>query len=482
MSDVRKSGGLNVLTVGWGADVTADLFDRIAATSEHRLTHLVHPRHTRSNWPRGVAEGRVKFFRDDLNGTLPSSDDDLLASLEAEGVPSINTMILSDRVLSKLPYADAKRYATSVAVRLKDVYREVAPDVVIIGFDAIHSSLALAVGRRLGVPTYALNFSVLPSGYVCLCNQMNPGSRVRIRRTSPEDTRELARATLENFRQREIAARAYMPPTSTGLLQEVVRLPARVTAARETRKRARQEPSLRYTDGKGKYSTTAAISHLIRSRRLRKATLKMPALDTPPDYPYVLFGLHMQPESSIDVWAPFFSNQMWVVELLSRSVPPTHKLLVKIHKSDITRFSTEDFDRMRALPGVELVAPFADGRQFIEHSSLLVAIQGTMGLEAALLGKPVIMLGRSPVDAFPSASTVGTLPDLPSLVREKLRGDPPDDAAILDAFARYLEPFFPASDNRWTVSRSQEEIDDYVRMLDALGEYLVSPEQEAVAK
>jgi lipid A disaccharide synthetase len=180
----------------------------------------------------------------------------------------------------------------------------------------------------------------------------------------------------------------------------------------------------------------------------------------------------MQPESSIDVWAPFFSNQMWVIELLARSIPPTHKLLVKIHKSDIANHSREQLERMRALPGVELVAPFVDTRNFIERANLLILIQGTMGLEAALLGKPVIMLGESPVARFPSVSQVGEIAALPSLVRRKLTETPPSRTAIAEAFAEYLAPFLPASPNNWTVSRDAQEVDGYVDLFQALKQYL----------
>ena len=65
--------------------------------------------------------------------------------------------------------------------------------------------------------------------------------------------------------------------------------------------------------------------------------------------------------------------------------------------------------------------PFADTRGLIESSNLVISIQGTMGLEAALLGKPVIMLGDSPVTVFPSASRIGEISDLPKLVRSKAR-------------------------------------------------------------
>jgi hypothetical protein len=182
----------------------------------------------------------------------------------------------------------------------------------------------------------------------------------------------------------------------------------------------------------------------------------------------------MQPESSIDVWAPFYSNQMWVIELLARSIPPSHKLLVKIHKSDTARYSREHLRRMQSLPGVELVQPFADAHSFIEAADLIVAVQGTMGLEAALLGKPLIMLGESPVMVFPSASRIGAIPDLPALVRKKLSESAPERRAIIDAYAAYLSPFMQASDNDWMVRRTSAEIEGYTKLFSALREHLTA--------
>ena len=198
------------------------------------------------------------------------------------------------------------------------------------------------------------------------------------------------------------------------------------------------------------------------------------ALESPPSSRYVLFGLHTQPESSIDVWAPFFSNQLWVIELLSRSIPPSHKLLVKIHKSDVANYSSELLERMGSFPGVELVRPFADARSFIERADLVVAIQGTMGLEAALLGKPVIMLGDSPVTLFRNASKIGELQELPQLIRRKLSEPMPTRQQSVQDYASYLAPFCPASHNDWTQKIGEQEIDNYVRLFARLEQHLTT--------
>ncbi len=136
--------------------------------------------------------------------------------------------------------------------------------------------------------------------------------------------------------------------------------------------------------------------------------------------------------------------------------------------SDLTNYSGEQYERMQALPGVKLVRPFVDSRRFIDKADLVVSIQGTMGLEAALLGKPVIMLGDSAVTMFPSASRIGEIQDLPMLIRKKLLEPPPTREEIVQAYASYLSPFAPASHNDWTLKIGEQDIEAYVRLFDRL--------------
>jgi hypothetical protein len=102
-----------------------------------------------------------------------------------------------------------------------------------------------------------------------------------------------------------------------------------------------------------------------------------------------------------------------------------------------------------------------------------------MGLEAALLGKPVIMLGESPVARFPSVSQAGAITELPALVRRKLGERPPSRTAIVEAFGDYLASFLPASSNNWTISRDAKEIDGYVKLFQALKQFLASESEDS---
>lgn len=404
---------------------------------------------------------------------MPLPDHELLASLERRGVPTVHNMIMSDRVVSKLRYDEAMSYATFLAKRIREVFTETNPSVVIGGFDGLHGSIALAVARSMGIPWFALHFTVIPAGLAGFCDRMSPASKVRLRSRDPSDMQALAEQALHRFENKQLQAIAYIAPRPS-LWRAIEKMPGRISAVLQTlRKRSRRE-LLKFTELRSGHSVVDAVRHLRRTRRARKALGKVRMLEKPPSTPYVLFGLHMQPESSIDVWAPFFSNQMWVIELLARSIPPSHKLLVKIHKSDTENYSKAQLERMAAFPGVELVRPFVDTRRFIENAALIISIQGTMGLEGALLGKPVITLDESPFAAFPSVSRMEEIIDLPILIRRKLAEAPPKRSDIVAAYASYLSFFFPASANLWGRHRSEEELDGYAGLFSALEQYLLA--------
>ncbi|MEX0734723.1 MAG: hypothetical protein WD944_02685 [Steroidobacteraceae bacterium] len=465
---------LHVLTVGWDQVLVDGLCTPIAAKSRHRFSHILHPRHSALEF-RGRPDQGLHFFRESPRDAIPEADYELLRSLEAEGVPTVHNMVLGDRVVSALEYREALGYATFLARRLAELFDELKPSVVISGFDGIHAGIALAVAKQMGVPWFALNFSVIPPGLACLCDGMSPAARVQLPAAGDAgELRAFAEASLLRFESGTLHAPAYVDSHSSSIAGKLGRIPGRMTALVRTIRNSQQRDILRFTDTPGRVSVSAAVRSIRRAAAARKAVSTSVALATPPSSRYILFGLHMQPESSIDVWAPFFSNQMWVIELLSRSIPPSHQLLVKIHKSDLTNYSGDQYEQMQALPGVKLVRPFVDSRTFIDRADLVVSIQGTMGLEAALLGKPVIMLGDSPVTKFPSASSIREIQDLPELIRRKFSEPPPTREQIVQAYASYLAPFAPASHNDWRLKIGEREIEGYVRLFDRLQSYLAA--------
>lgn len=464
----RDGSSFHILTVGNFPTLVRDLWDRVAERGGFHITHIAHPSYDQSTWPGDLRKNTIHFVRDDIRMELPPGGRELLASLEQEGVPTIHNMIMSDRVVSKLAYADAVAYAGLLTQRLFSLYKLIRPTVVIGNFDSLHSSVGFAVARRMGIPWYVPLFTALPHGRAGLGSNLTPASPVIFDAQRKIHLRADAESLLTVFESRKVQAAAYIPPNLFSGSFIFRQLPSQFDSLIRVLRRRRLKRFLKYTDYLNSYSIRGLVREAVRLRKnlwlLNRRRLRM----RPPEGRFAFFGLHMQPESSIDVWAHFFSNQEHVIELMARSLPPTHSLLVKLHKSDTPNYSTESLARLARFPGVELVSPYADTIEFIQRADLIFAIQGTIGLEGALLGKPVIMFGDSLTKLFPSVSTIGRTTDLPVLVRQKLAESAPERSDIVAAYAAYLAPFYPAPPNNWSVRPTDAQIDDFAKLIGLL--------------
>jgi hypothetical protein len=449
-----EASRFHVVSVGWGPGLISGLLDKIEDRTGYRFSHVVLTRPDLDALSGG-RQGREPAYclREAGAAKMHEADLQLLESLEQPGVPTIHNMIMGDRVTRRLEYREALEYATFLSRRLADLYRQIQPSVVIGAFDSLHAGLALAVARQSQIPWFALHFTAIPKGLCCFCTGMAPGTAIAIRSPDGCSLRTQAERTLVEFEQRESEAAAYSSANNTAMI--IRRLPKHVSVLYNAVKRLLTGRSDRFTE-------QSAWDLCRQYLRKRVNLYRLPTdwfCEAPPVTPYLFFGLHMQPESSIDVWAPFHADQFNVIESNARSMPPTHQLLVKVHGSDADNYSRADLGRLRRLPGVSLVSPFARSRDFIENASLVLAIQGTMALEAALLGKPVLMFGESDVVRLPSVSRVAAITELPGQVRAKLSERRPDRDAIIRGLIAYLSPYAPAMLNDWDVLASPAEID-----------------------
>ena len=296
MKVISDAGRFHILTVGWDRGLIEQLWSPIARRSPHRFSHVLHPRHTSDEWPAGTLPDSVHFLRTRSDRRLPGPDRELLATLEQEGVPTVHNMILGDRVVSRLPYDEALAYGSLLARRMSELFEQTKPTVIIGGFDAIHAGIGLAVAKRMRIPWFALNFSVIPQGLACFCDRLSPAARVQLPSTRPaDDLHRRAHELLLKFEAGALEAYAYIEPPLPTIAGMVPRLPRRFSGLIRALRNARQREFLRYTDNPGGYSVPAAIEHIRGAISARKSVSRLTALETPPSAPYVLFGLQTSP-------------------------------------------------------------------------------------------------------------------------------------------------------------------------------------------
>jgi len=402
--------------------------------------------------------------------SLPAPDISLLTSLESVGVPTVRSMIQGDRVLRHCSEDESLGYATLLAGKLKEELEQLRPDAVLASHDSLHSAMSLAVARLLNIPWVALAFPVIPDNLTGFCNALTPNSLVPIIRPVDESLRSEAKALIQSVRAKNQKVVAYHAPVS--LVQWIWQYALHV---KNLIRRIQAAESL----GTDKYTYPTTLERVCDILRRTFNRLRLPIdkmLKSPPDGRYIYYPFHMAPESMLDTWAPYYQDQLAFVAQLSLAIPADTTFVVKLHFSDPDNYSRQQLDKLMSMPRLRVAHPSASGGTFIEKAALVAGVTGTSCLEAALLGKPVLVFGDSPYANFPRSERARRPDGLYKQIRRMLDQPSPTDEEIINAYATYMARYMPGRINDWSRPIEPDELVRYAECFRALIGYLSVPE------
>lgn len=108
-----------------------------------------------------------------------------------------------------------------------------------------------------------------------------------------------------------------------------------------------------------------------------------------------VFAAHFEPEASVHVRAYDFSDQLGLIKLISRLLPPNSILIVKDHKGNQGFRKATFYKQISHLYNVKIVSPSVNLRSLIQSSNGVITLTGRIGLESLIDGVPVIAFGDS---------------------------------------------------------------------------------------
>lgn len=133
---------------------------------------------------------------------------------------------------------------------------------------------------------------------------------------------------------------------------------------------------------------------------------------------YVYMPLHLIPESTTFVKAPFYIDELNIIAQVSKSLPIGWVLYVKEHQAMLGERSFEFYKKVKKFPNVKLVQLnyYQDPKPWIENAQGVITIAGTSAYEAALLGKPSILFSDVPFTLINGINRVHSFEELPKLI------------------------------------------------------------------
>lgn len=462
--------GFRVLTVGWEPYFIDYLLAPIQKNTGIDFSHglvgdasRIHEAQKQYPLMKFVALSKTR------KDPLPAPDHELLASLECVGVSTIKSMVHGDSVLRYRPAEEALAYATLLARRMRDTFTELQPTVVLASFDSLHAALSLAVAKSLDIPWVAMAFTVIPDNLTGFCRALTPDKLVPMGRLVDEKLRRQAQALVQKVCSREQQVLAYRPPASTKQwLRHYLMHGGNLL-------RRRRNAGMLGIDQYTYPSVRERLLDLCRRTVNRLCLPRSSMLNAPPEGRFIYYPFHMAPESMLDTWAPFYQDQLAFVVQLSLAIPADIALVVKLHFSDPDNYSRWELQQLMRLPRLHIAHPNAPGRDFIEKAALVVGIQGTSCLEAALLGKAVLLFGDSPYQHFPRTERAKRPDEIHQQIRRMLELPPPSDDKIVEAYAAYMARYMPGRINDWSRPIEDDELDRLSDCFRALRTYVEVP-------
>jgi hypothetical protein len=138
--------------------------------------------------------------------------------------------------------------------------------------------------------------------------------------------------------------------------------------------------------------------------------------------PFLFYPLHEEPERTLLIGSPFYTNQIEIIRHIAKSLPITHILLVKEHPSQEVRgWRVNSFYKeIMNIPNVVLIHPDVSVHELIEKSSLVISISGTAAIESAFYEKPSIVFVDTIFSNLSFVEKVNFIPELPKIIRTSL--------------------------------------------------------------
>lgn len=320
---------------------------------------------------------------------------EFLEKIEKAKRPYVNDIIMMDRNLRVVDSKKAKMYLNFVALKSYDFIKKNNPSLVNSWRDTAVQMIVMKVAKA-----FDYNFVIptryrLPPDFYGFCLDFETNSFVKIRDVDNVHL-EWAASTFKKLLttkpELKVSARSFM---------DVIRLiPKHSVAFGELLTKLFYDWGNRYN----RYGMDQIISMYIRRRRrlffykvFNPSSKKVNLLDD-----YVYFPLHTQPESSIDVQASLYSNQIEFVKSICRVLPIGKKLYVKVHPTDVDGQPLSFFNNIAKIPGVVLVNYNFPSSELIVNACCVITMTGTAGMEAALRGIPVVTFSDNFYNEFPT--------------------------------------------------------------------------------
>lgn len=154
---------------------------------------------------------------------------------------------------------------------------------------------------------------------------------------------------------------------------------------------------------------------------------------------FIYFTLHQEPERTLLIGSPYYTNQLETINHISKSLPIGYTLIVKEHPTQSIRgwHEINFYKKVLKLPNVIFLHPSVSSEKLLQKCSIVISVNGTTGFEAVFYGKPSIVFTDLGYSILPSVFVLKNISELHLIIQKALKTKISSDD--LDKYVNLLE-------------------------------------------
>jgi len=139
---------------------------------------------------------------------------------------------------------------------------------------------------------------------------------------------------------------------------------------------------------------------------------------------FIYLPLHQEPERSLLIAAPKFSDQLYTIKQISENLPKDHQLYVKEHPTQGPARNWRElsfYKEIMKLKNVKLFHPDFDSKLLLDNCKLVISVGGTSSFEATFFGKPSLIFADLGYKIIPSIKKLNSYSELKKAIIDSLK-------------------------------------------------------------
>jgi len=367
--------------------------------------------------------------------------------------PRINTMIHADRILVRRSEGEIGTILSSVVEFWEHIWKQDPPDAVVGEVACATEWIGWVMAREQGIPYFipcptpvANRFFFLDAPDGQWRTMSSTFLRLSKRDLSDEQTLA-AEKFIQSFRSEKTkppflqwAQHSPLLPEFSRFARRFMRIPFRIRTYLA-------DGQFEIGSSYGTPPWQSLCEDVLRIVRHAVSEAAIFAHRFEQYRPFVYFPLHVQPEFTTDVRAPFLTNQVALIENISQSVPVGYQVVVKEHPGMKGEREIGYYKHLMKLHNVRVLSPSIDSHDLIRAADAVLTITGSSAWEGILYEKPVIAFGPLCYGFYPLIYNCENIVDLPQIVSQAMARFTPNRELLLKLVSALLES---AYELEWT--------------------------------